>query len=277
MLKGHLLREHLRGQSRTRKVRRDSGCGSEAVAAAVLTNLQATDTLILAEPDPLPALVKGVSLEAILRRHIAPASAVSAIVQDAHAACGVVVAPFPGGARTCGAGAVALGAAFADKLTRRSHVSVVFYRDPDADSSWQQALDFAIGCDLPLVFIRHGRSAPHPADPRHSKRGARSAKTPTLPMIPVDCNDAVAVFRVAHEAIGHARRGNGPTLINCVPLCLPGEQAANPIARMETCLAGRGIRPEKIASKVTAEFNRTLNAAMKAATRSPRKARKITR
>ena len=271
MLKSRLLREHLCGQSKKRKVRRDSGCGSEAVAAAVLTNLQAADALILAEPDPLPALVKGVSLEAILRRHPAPAGAVSTNVQDAYTACGVVVAPFPDGACTCGAGATAAGAAFANKLTRRGHVSVVFFCDSDANSSWQQALDFAMTCDLPLVFIRQSASPFQPARHNRGRRGARSGKAPTLPMIPVDSNDAVAVFRVAHEAIGHARRGNGPTLIDCVSLRMPGEQAADPIARMETCLAGRGIRPQKIASKVAAEFNRTLNAAVKAATRSPRK------
>lgn len=274
MLKGRLLREHLRGQSKKRKVRRDSGCGSEAVAAAVLTNLQAADALILAEPDPLPALVKGVSLEAILRRDNAPASSVDANIQDAYAACGVVAAPFTGDARTGSAGAVALGAAFGGKLTRRGHVAVVFFRESDADSSWQQALDFAMTCDLPLVFVRQSASAFQPARRNQRVRAARSAKAPIPPIIPVDCNDAVAVFRVAYEAIGHARRGNGPTLINCVPLCLPGEQAAGPIARMETCLAGRGIRPEKIAGKVTAEFNRTLNAAMRAATRDPRKQKK---
>lgn len=272
MLKGRLLCEHLRGQSR--KIWRDSGCESEAVAAAVLTNLQAADTLILAEPDPLPALVKGVSLEAILRRHLAPASAVSANVQDAYAAGGVAVAPFPDVAGACSAGATAAGAAFAHKLTRRGHVSVVFYRESDADSSWRQALDFATTCDLPLVFIRQGAAPIQPARRGPGRRGAGSDNAQPLPMIPVDCNDAVAVFRVAYEAIGHARRGNGPTLIDCVPLRMPGEQAADPIARMETCLAGRGIRPEKIAGRVTAEFNRTLNAAMKAATRSPRKAGK---
>jgi TPP-dependent pyruvate/acetoin dehydrogenase alpha subunit len=34
--------------------------------------------------------------------------------------------------------------------------------------------------------------------------------------IPVDAGDAVAVYRVAHESIEKARRGAGPSLIECV-------------------------------------------------------------
>ena len=37
-----------------------------------------------------------------------------------------------------------------------------------------------------------------------------------VPIIPVDGGDVVAVYRVATESITHARKGNGPTLIDCI-------------------------------------------------------------
>ena len=39
-----------------------------------------------------------------------------------------------------------------------------------------------------------------------------------IPAIAVDASDAVAIYRVACEAIARARQGRGPTLVECVPV-----------------------------------------------------------
>ena len=60
-----------------------------------------------------------------------------------------------------------------------------------------------------------------------------------FPVITVDANDVVAIYRVAQESIARARDG-GPTLIACVPYAAEG-MSASPIANMERYLAGKKL------------------------------------
>jgi hypothetical protein len=68
-------------------------------------------------------------------------------------------------------------------------------------------------------------------------------KAAGMPVIAVDGNDAVAVYRVAQESIAHARSGSGPTLI----VGRIGEwhndagEYTDPILRMEAYLAAKGL------------------------------------
>ena len=86
----------------------------------------------------------------------------------------------------------------------------------------------------------------------------------------VDGDDAVAVYRVATEAIAHARRGGRPTLIECKPWPLadaqPGKRRkpTDPISNMETYLTRKGLFDKKFKSAVTTAFRRELNAAIHA-------------
>jgi hypothetical protein len=57
-----------------------------------------------------------------------------------------------------------------------------------------------------------------------------------FPSIPVDAQDAVAVYRVATESIALMRQGRGPTLIECLHYLKDG-----PIESMENYLARKGI------------------------------------
>jgi TPP-dependent pyruvate/acetoin dehydrogenase alpha subunit len=58
----------------------------------------------------------------------------------------------------------------------------------------------------------------------------------------VDGNDVVAVYRVASEAIAHARKGHGPTLIDC-RLSIP----ADPLQNMRNYLIGKGLDARALA------------------------------
>ena len=57
-----------------------------------------------------------------------------------------------------------------------------------------------------------------------------------LPFISVDGNDVVAVYRVASEAITHARKGHGPTLIDC-QIAVSGD----PLKNMQKYLKDKGL------------------------------------
>jgi TPP-dependent pyruvate/acetoin dehydrogenase alpha subunit len=77
--------------------------------------------------------------------------------------------------------------------------------------------------------------------------------------IPVDGNDVVAIYRVAQEAIHRARRGVGPTLIDCKPWPLDG--AADPVLRLEQTFERRGLPTEKLKGRTIAAFKKELSAA----------------
>jgi pyruvate dehydrogenase E1 component alpha subunit len=88
---------------------------------------------------------------------------------------------------------------------------------------------------------------------------ARHTNSLGLYGIPVDGNDVVAIYRVAQEAIHRARRGVGPTLIDCQPWPLDGP--ADPVLRLEQTLERRGLPTEKVKERTIAAFKKELSAA----------------
>ena len=104
-------------------------------------------------------------------------------------------------------------------------------------SSWLKTLALAAGQNLPFLFV--SLSGP---DVDQGIDGAAvlpmGSKGYSLPLIAVDGNDVVAVYRVASEAIAHARKGHGPTLIDC-RRSIPGD----PLKSMKKYLLDKGLQP----------------------------------
>jgi pyruvate dehydrogenase E1 component alpha subunit len=82
----------------------------------------------------------------------------------------------------------------------------------------------------------------------------------------VDGNDVVAVYRVATESIAHARKGNGPTLIECM---IERSKAHDPIRKMERYLKRKGLFSREMKFEVINGFTKHLDASIKAVRRSP--------
>jgi TPP-dependent pyruvate/acetoin dehydrogenase alpha subunit len=102
-------------------------------------------------------------------------------------------------------------------------------------AGWLKALTLAAERNLPMLFISLNSPAlSHISEnPLPLKRKGYS-----LPVIRVDGDDVVAVYRVASEAIVHARKGHGPTLIDCQP-----SASGDPIQNMREYLIGKGLDP----------------------------------
>jgi hypothetical protein len=108
---------------------------------------------------------------------------------------------------------------------------------------WRKVLAYASIESLPILFIVL------PAD--SSGRGPRTGTTSAIalqhgiPGMAVDCEDAVAIYRVAQEAIGRARDGGGPALIECVHFVIDGTKSArtraDAIAALEQYMLSRGV------------------------------------
>lgn len=113
-----------------------------------------------------------------------------------------------------------LGAALAAKSRKDGSILVVFSTGEPA-GHWHDALDIAVAHSLPLIFVNQARRRAVAAKAGRPFGKAKPLADPThpyLPAIPVDAGDLVAIYRVASEGISRARKGRGPTLIECVPV-----------------------------------------------------------
>jgi len=148
---------------------------------------------------------------------------------------------------------LALGRALSDKTKQNGKVVVVF-GGAGAAAEWKDALRAAGEHQLPILFVRWSGAMPKEKSGKRSLQ-AQEAASGEVPVIPVDGADVVAVYRVATESISHARRGNGPTLIDCLPYCIEGEPKDDPLRKMEVYLSHKGLFDPKLKSGTDAAFS----------------------
>lgn len=114
---------------------------------------------------------------------------------------------------------IATGAAFAAKYKGEDRVAVSFFGDGASNrGTFHEALNMAAAYKLPAIFIcennRYAISVC--ADESTSVTDiADRAKAYNMPSTIVDGNDVFAVNEAMSEAVARARRGEGPTLIEC--------------------------------------------------------------
>ena len=204
----------------------------EAIVTGTVTHLMDGDTIAPAAGDRLAALAQGHSLRAIFAGKPLPGVLPEVSTADARFA-------------------VATGYAMAQQ--DKKHV-VLAFSGPGVTSldTLRPALTLAAQQKLSVLFVIETAAYAEVSSPRH-----------TDPIgiygIPVDGNDVVAIYRVAQEAITRARRGLGPTLIDCKPW--PHEGAVDPVRKLEQALERRGLRNLKTAERTVATFKQKLREA----------------
>jgi TPP-dependent pyruvate/acetoin dehydrogenase alpha subunit len=209
MLRLRMLAERLGPASRrTATVR-----GLEACLVSPTVDLGAEDLVLDAFQSSAIDFLRGVSAEQALRpdRRLRATGAL--------ADCGAatrVTAPASGPERLWAAiGAAATLQANALRASAKDGAVLVCYmRADDAQpAAWTKALTHVSTHKLPLLFV-----VLPTGKPRGSRTGQMSALAlrARMPGMPVDQEDAVALYRASQEAIGHARIGGGGALIECV-------------------------------------------------------------
>ena len=103
----------------------------------------------------------------------------------------------------------ATGVAFAYRVEKKDNV-VIAFSEEEGFAAAHASLQFAFDHRLPIIYVQQTIRA------GNSTASRRIKKSHQLPVIPVDQSDVVAVYRVAYEAIDKARRGVGPTIIQCI-------------------------------------------------------------
>jgi pyruvate dehydrogenase E1 component alpha subunit len=128
---------------------------------------------------------------------------------------------------------IAMGAAWSAQYRGTDQVSVCFFGDGTTNiGAFHEALNMAAVWKLPVVFVCENNlymeytpigqvtAVEHPAADRASAYG--------LDRIVVDGNDADAVYRVARDAVAKARKGAGPSLVECMTYRTSGHSRADP-------------------------------------------------
>jgi TPP-dependent pyruvate/acetoin dehydrogenase alpha subunit len=187
---------------------------------------------------------------------------------------------------------IACGAALAAQLEGRGDVTACFFGDgAAAEGEFHEALNIASLWKLPIVFVcennqyaaNNAVAVQHPSIDIAAHAGAYD-----MPGIVVDGNDVLEVRESAGEAVARARRGEGPSLLECktyrwhfhaMRAAVPPEtrpldeiaswRARDAIARLEGHALDRGLLTPVEIEEIRARVKTDLDGAVAFADESP--------
>ena len=114
----------------------------------------------------------------------------------------------------------AVGLAWAEWMRRSSRIAMTMFGDgATSEGDFHEAMNFAGVFGVGVVFVcqNNGWAISLPrSEQTASETIAEKAIAYGIPGVQVDGNDVFAVYEAAREAVGRARSGGGPTLIEAV-------------------------------------------------------------
>ncbi len=114
-------------------------------------------------------------------------------------------------------------------------------------SEWKHFLSVAAEGEQPLIVVVTPTTKPVDVSAVVQRLG-----TNTIPVVPVDAADAVALYRVAQETLVRARADGGVAIIECI------DCGADPIAILGAQLVKKNICTERWVTTVEPAFRATL-------------------
>jgi Dehydrogenase E1 component len=210
-----------------------SSAGHEAALAGVVADLHDDDVLIAWRPLQIAALLHGGLPESVSGAPDEIGSSLSDRVIEA------------------------VSKSAADRIRRNGRVTVVCLPGAESAAVMEEAKQVAERARLPMLFVEEARE--WLTSTRRSSSNA-VVDSAYMPAIPVDADDVVAMYRVAHESIARARQGGGPTRILCVtePETARSEEqprSANAAASLEHWLAARGLPAQEWRQQIAVELS----------------------
>lgn len=261
MVHARLLDEHIGKMQRRTKARRRlaSISGEEACRVATAIELRQGDLVSDTQISATVDLLFGATLTSLLRGIAAVISEPSAGAEiPSPAAISGRRLPWIDGAEI--RLNMALGAAFTLKTQRQNNIVMAYaYQGELPKRIWKQVLALAATQNLPIIFV----ILPETSSKGEATNICTRARSAGMPGIPVDANDAVALYRVAQESMGRSRGGDGPVLIECISCTAAGQRRTetnDPILHMKKFLTGRNIATEDWANHAGDAFYKKLAA-----------------
>ena len=185
---------------------------------------------------------------------------------------------------------VAAGVALAMKQEGGDRVAMTWFGEGAASrGDFHEGVNLAAVLHVPVVFICNNNqfaySTPLERQTRVPDIAARAAGY-GIPGVTVDGNDVVAVYEAARDAVAGARRGEGPSLIECKTMRIRGHsehddasyvpkalldawRAKDPIRQYEARLREWGFLDETAEAEMTRRITHDLETAVAWAEASP--------
>jgi len=185
---------------------------------------------------------------------------------------------------------IATGAALAAKFKGTDQVAVCFAGDGTLNTgAFHEGLNMAAAWKLPLVCICENNNwacSTSIYDATALTNLSDRAVGYGIPSVSVDGNDVLAVYEAVGAAVARARKGEGPTFIECKTCRLVGHfegdtdlyrtkeqkdecKKRDPIPRFRKKLIEMGVLTEKEAGKIHQEALEEIDKAVKFAEESP--------
>lgn len=115
---------------------------------------------------------------------------------------------------------IATGAGYASKLWEDGAVTLCFFGDAAANQgTFHEAINMAAAWDLPVIYLcennKYGVSTEISRVTNNEFISERAAAY-NIPGVTVNGNDVLEVYEAVKTAVERARRGEGPTLVECM-------------------------------------------------------------
>ncbi len=260
--------------------------GQEAIAAALGTVLGADDQLVTTYRGLHDQVAKGVPLGPLVAEILTRSTGVNrgkgGGMHISHPPSGLVLST-----GIVGSGVpIAVGVGLAARMGGGDQVTVASFGDgATGTGSFHEAVNLAALWDLPVVFVcqdnRYAEMTPtEEAQPvaHVSDRAAAYG----IPGVRVDGNDPDALYGVLETAVDRARRGAGPSLVECTTFRLWGHyfgdpmryippdqleaaRQAEPVSRYRALLVADGVLDEPGAERITERAGHEVETAFAAA------------
>lgn len=206
--------------------------GQEAVATGVCAHLRPDDYLLSTHRPHGHAIAKGVAPGAIMAELFAKSTGCCKAKGGSMHVGDIQVGMFPAIAIVGANIPIAAGVGLAAKRLGTDRVAVSFFGEGAAnEGAFHEGMNMAAIWDLPVVYVCENNLYAASTSVSVSfkiENIADRAAAYGMPGVVVDGNDVEAVYQVAGEAVARARRGEGPTLIECKTYRLCGHSRSDP-------------------------------------------------
>jgi len=193
--------------------------GEEATAVGVCVNLRVDDYITSTHRGHGHCIAKEARLEPMMAELLGKKTGYckgkGGSMHVADASVGIL-----GATAVVGSGIpIAVGAGLSCKMRKTDQVVACFFGDGASNNgTFHESLNMAAIWKLPIVFVCENNlyaMGTRISNVTAIDNIARRAVAYGMPGVTVDGNDAVAVFQAAREAVERARKGEGPTLLEC--------------------------------------------------------------
>ncbi len=185
---------------------------------------------------------------------------------------------------------IATGAAMAAQMRGTDQVAISFFGDGACNTSrFHEGINMGAACKAPVVYVIENNLfmvSTRTTDVMAISEMSQRAAAYGIPGVAVDGNDVVAVYEAVGGAVARARRGEGPTLIDCKTYRWHGHMEGDPqrykpkdeieawmkkdpVPRFEQYLAEHGVLTTSEMETIKQEMLAEIEQAVKFAKDSP--------